>query len=102
MIDLHSHIVQNGWGGINDMVLPLNPELSTAPTIVPSNQQVRLACASGVTTIFLIPGSGTVMSGFGVLLKTKTAADWEESVLADPGGRLIAGQDMHLHLRHLW
>lgn len=90
MIDLHSHIVQNGWGGINDMVLPLNPELSTAPTIVPSNQQVRLACASGVTTIFLIPGSGTVMSGFGVLLKTKTAADWEESVLADPGGLKVA------------
>jgi imidazolonepropionase-like amidohydrolase len=89
-VDLHSHIVRDGWGGINDMVLPLNPELSTAPTIVPGNRQIRLACASGVTTQFLIPGSGTSISGFGVLLKSRLDGSWERAVLADPGGMKVA------------
>ena len=90
MIDLHSHVVTDGWGGINDMVLPLNPDLSTSPTIRPSNRQIRLACASGVTTLFLIPGSGTSMSGFGVLMKTRTEAGFEDAVAADPGGVKVA------------
>ncbi|MEO0651862.1 MAG: hypothetical protein AAFZ65_14395, partial [Planctomycetota bacterium] len=89
-VDLHSHIVSAGFRDINDMVLPLNPELSTAPGIVPNNPRMRLACASGVTTVFLIPGSGTSISGFGVLCKTKRAGGWDESVLADPGGMKVA------------
>jgi imidazolonepropionase-like amidohydrolase len=90
MIDLHSHVQTGGWGDINDMVLPVNPELRTSPTIVPSNASVRRACAAGVTTLFGIPGSGTSMSGFGVLYKTKTDATYDEVVLADPGGLKIA------------
>lgn len=90
MIDLHSHVQTGGWGDINDMVLPVNPELSTSPTIVPSNRSVRLACAGGVTTLFGIPGSGTSIGGFGVLYKTKTDATYDEAVLADPGGMKVA------------
>ncbi len=90
MIDLHSHVQTGGWGDINDMVNPVNPELSTAPTLVPSNPAVRRACAAGVTTLFGIPGSGTAMSGFGVLYKTKTAATFDEAVLANPGGLKVA------------
>ncbi len=90
MIDLHSHIVSNGWGDINDMVLPVNPDLSVRAGIVPSNDQVRLACSGGVTTVFLIPGSGTSIGGFGVLLKTRTDAGYESAALADPGGMKVA------------
>ncbi len=90
MVDLHSHIVTDGWGGINDMVLPVNPQLSVAPTIKPSNRQIRLTCSAGVTTLFMIPGSGTSMGGFGVLYKTKTEAGYEGAVLADPGGLKVA------------
>ena len=90
-VDLHSHVVAaQVFRDLNDMVLPLNPELSTAPAIVPSNRLIQVACASGVTTLFLIPGSGTSISGFGVFLKTKTDATWEEAVLADPGGMKVA------------
>ena len=90
MVDLHSHIVTDGWGGINDMVLPVNPQLSVAPTIKPSNRQIRLTCSAGVTTLFMIPGSGTSMGGFGVLYKTKTNAGYEGAMLADPGGLKVA------------
>jgi imidazolonepropionase-like amidohydrolase len=90
MVDLHSHVVSEGFGDINDMVLPINTDLSTRPVIVPSNQQMRLACSAGVTTLFLIPGSGTSSGGFGVLFKTKTKAGFESAAIAAPGGLKIA------------
>ncbi len=90
MIDLHSHIQTGGWGDINDMVLPINAEFRTSPTIVPGNEDVRRACSAGVTTLFGIPGSGTSMSGFGVLYKTERDCAYEEAVFADPGGLKVA------------
>jgi imidazolonepropionase-like amidohydrolase len=91
MVDLHSHVQTGGWGDINDMVYSVNPEFRTSPTIVPANANVRRACAGGVTTLFGIPGSGTNMSGFGVLYKTKCdAPTYDSAILADPGGMKIA------------
>ncbi|MCZ6598485.1 MAG: hypothetical protein O7B99_12655, partial [Planctomycetota bacterium] len=88
MVDLHAHIV--GGGGINDMVYPVNPGLSTRPCFRPSNPSMKRACAAGVTTIFGIPGSGTSIGGFGVLFKMETDATYEEAVLRDPGGMKVA------------
>jgi len=90
LVDLHSHVQTGGWGDINDMVISTNPELRTSPTIRPANPNVRRACAGGVTTLFGIPGSGTNISGFGVLYKTRTEGTYEEVVLADPGGMKVA------------
>jgi imidazolonepropionase-like amidohydrolase len=84
-VDLHSHVVGPGFD-INDMVYPVNADLSTRPSITPANDLMRVATAAGVTTLFLIPGSGTSIGGFGVLFKTKTGGGYEESVLRDPGG----------------
>lgn len=90
MIDLHSHIHTGGWGDINGMVLPVNPEFRTSPTIKPSNRLIRRACAAGVTMLFGIGGSGTSISSFGVLYKTKHDARYEETIFADPGGMKVA------------
>lgn len=90
MVDLHSHIHSGGWGDINDMVIPVNPEFRASAGLRPSNADIKRACAGGVTTLFGIPGSGTVHSGFGVLYKTKTSARFDEAVLADPGGMKVA------------
>ena len=90
MIDLHSHIHTGGWGDINDMVLPVNPEFRTSPTIRSSNRLINRACAAGVTMLFGIGGSGTSISSFGVLYKTKTDSGYEETVFADPGGMKVA------------
>ncbi len=84
LVDLHSHSV--GTGDINDMVMPVNPELSVRPSYIASNPRLRLACAAGVTTIFGIPGSGTSIGGFGGLWKAKTEARYGETVLRYPGG----------------
>ncbi|NUQ15217.1 MAG: amidohydrolase family protein [Flavobacteriales bacterium] len=90
LIDLHSHIQTGGWGDINDMVLAMNPEYRTSPTIVPANPDIQRACSAGVTTLFGIPGSGTNNSGFGVLYKTRCSGSYEGCVLADPGGMKVA------------
>ncbi|MBM3987057.1 MAG: amidohydrolase family protein [Planctomycetes bacterium] len=90
MIDLHSHIQTGGWGDINDMVLSMNPEYRTSPTIVTGNRDIQRACSAGVTTLFGIPGSGTNNSGFGVLYKTRCGGEYERCVLRDPGGMKVA------------
>ncbi len=90
MVDLHTHIHTGGWADINDGMLPVTPEHSSAPTIVPANPLVRRACSGGVTTLFGIPGSATSMSGFGVLYKAKTRGGFEQVVLANPGGLKVA------------
>lgn len=90
LVDLHSHVQTGSWGDINDMVLSINSELRTSPTIRPGNHNVERACAGGVTTLFGIPGSGSNMSGFGVLYKTKWGDSYADAVLADPGGLKVA------------
>jgi len=68
MVEIHSHI--GAEGGINDMVVPTNPELRVMDNIDPESWEVQRALASGVTTIHTIPGSGTNFAGFGVLFKS--------------------------------
>ncbi len=67
MVEAHSHMA--GEGGLNDMVVPTNPELRIADCINPEDRNIKLAVASGVTTVNTIPGSGTNLAGFGVLYK---------------------------------
>jgi len=90
LIDIHTHVQTGGWSDINDMVKRLNPELRAAAGMRPDNRLMRLACAGGVTTLFGIPGSGTNISGFGVLYKTKTSARFEDAVMALSGGLKVA------------
>jgi imidazolonepropionase-like amidohydrolase len=90
MVELHSHIQTGGWGDINDMVIPVNPELRASAGLRPGNPLIKRACAGGVTTLFGIPGSGTSNSGFGVIYKAKTSGGYDDVVVRDPGGMKIA------------
>jgi imidazolonepropionase-like amidohydrolase len=90
LVDLHTHIHAGGFGDINDMVLPVNPEYRSSPTVVPGNEQIQRAVAGGVTTLFGIPGSGTSLSGASVLYKSKLHSSYEAGVLHDPGGIKVA------------
>ncbi len=90
LVDLHSHIQSPGWADTNDMVKPLNPEFRVRPALDPREQRIAVAPAAGVTTLFGIPGSGTSISGFGTLYKTKTNAEYERMILRDPGGMKVA------------
>ncbi len=89
-VDAHSHTQTGGWGDINDMVHPDNPELRTLDTIVPNNALYRDGVAGGVTTVNAIPGSGTNMAGAGTLVRLKKTDSVSEAVLRFPGSVKVA------------
>ena len=58
IIDAHNHTA-GSLMDLNDMVYLSNPGLRTLETILPDNERIKGARAGGVTTVLLIPGSGT-------------------------------------------
>ncbi len=108
-VDLHCHIGGSMWD-INEMGHPRNPELSTKPTVEPENEFLQDAAAGGVTTVLYIPGSGTNVSGFGVLMKTGGGRTIEDLVLRFPGAMKVAqawnpergGGDLGLSRMGMW
>jgi imidazolonepropionase-like amidohydrolase len=96
MIDLHSHV--GGTDDINDMVFQTNPELRVHPATQPGNELLLNALASGVTTVLFIPGSGTAVSGQGILMKT-VPGRYEDVLVRDPGSLKTAqGNNPMAHL----
>lgn len=90
LIDLHCHIAGTGLRDINEMVHPLNPELSTKATIDPDSDYLKDALAGGVTTVLYIPGSGTNISGFGTLMHTGGGRTLQDLIIRFPGAMKVA------------
>ena len=74
---------------LNDMIQQLNPGLRVLDFITVDHPEIKKARAGGVTTIIFIPGSGTNLSGWGVLMKTwgRTA---REALVRYPGVLKVA------------
>lgn len=89
MVDCHNHIA-GGLGDLNDMVYLTNPGLRTVDTLIPNNQNLVRARAGGVTSVLLIPGSGTNLSGFGTICRT--AGDTVDEMVAKETGSLKIAQ----------
>jgi len=87
-VDLHHH-VSAGGGDINDMQHPINAELRTLDTIKPTARLIRRTVSGGVTTTLFIPGSGTNISGFGVLMKM-VPDDFEHQIVREIGAMKVA------------
>ncbi|MEM9827525.1 MAG: amidohydrolase family protein [Planctomycetota bacterium] len=87
MIDAHSHV--GGSGDLNEMVYQTNPELRNWDQIIPHNDRLKTAIAGGVTTVCYIPGSGTNMGGWGVLMKCGPGEP-EDVIIKAPGVLKIA------------
>jgi len=88
LIECHCHI--GGTGDLNEMVYQTNPELRVLDQVVPHNEQLKRAIAGGVTTVCYIPGSGTNMGGFGVIMKAGPGKKTEDVVVRFPGVLKIA------------
>ncbi len=88
LVDCHNHTA-GSLRDLNDMVYLTNPGLRTLETIVPESDLVNIGRAGGVTTVLLIPGSGTNMSGFGTISKMG-GETVDEMVVRSPGSLKIA------------
>ncbi|MHC4535178.1 MAG: amidohydrolase family protein [Planctomycetota bacterium] len=83
IVESHTHIAVESWG-FNDMVTPINPELALAESVNSEDLAVKGAVAGGVTTIHTMPGSGTNLGGFTVIIKLDTSNP-EKMVLRELG-----------------
>ncbi len=88
LVDCHDHIA-GSLGDLNDSVYLTNPGLDSRDTVEPNNDNVKRARTGGVTTVLLIPGSGTNMSGFGTICKMG-GDTFDEVVVRSPGSLKIA------------
>ena len=82
IVEAHTHIGVEG--GFNDMVVPLNPELRIAHCVDPEHITLEKALTGGVTTVHTMPGSGTNLGGFTVIIKTDGSAP-EEMIVRELG-----------------
>jgi len=82
IVEAHAHI--GVAGGFNDMVTPINPELKLADSVDPEDISVRKGVTGGVTTVNTMPGSGTNLAGFTVIIKLDPS-DPEKMILREYG-----------------
>jgi imidazolonepropionase-like amidohydrolase len=88
MVDLHCHIA-GSLRDLNDMVYLTNPGIRASVTITPRTPLAMRGLAGGVTTVLLIPGSGTNMGGQGVLVKFGPDT-YEACEVRNPGSLKLA------------
>lgn len=82
IVEAHTHI--GAIGGFNDMLMPLNPELRVTDGVNPEDFPTAKALAAGITTLHTMPGSGTNLGGFTVIMKTAGSSP-EEMILRELG-----------------
>lgn len=85
-IELHNHTTASD---LHDIVYQVNPELRVLDNIEWDTPSTKISVAGGVTTVLVIPGSGTNMGGFGVTMKTYGKSP-EEVIVRYPGALKIA------------
>ena len=78
LVDTHSHI---GEGDGGDRSAALHPDVRILDTIDPRSKTFRKATAGGITSVNIMPGSGLLMSGQTVYVKTKPANTIEEMLI---------------------
>lgn len=92
MIDLHNHagaVESLLVNDLNDVVFLANPGLRAWGATKPNHPRHMLALQAGITSALVIPGSGSNMGGWGVLLKTGHDR-FEEMLIRNPGSLKIA------------
>ncbi|MCA9524853.1 MAG: amidohydrolase family protein [Myxococcales bacterium] len=94
-VDAHVHLglYPEGFPGepkdLNEYTRPVTPELRATDGIWPGDVAFAKARAAGVTTVCVLPGSGNVVGGTGVVLKT-AGQDVERMALRDPACLKVA------------
>lgn len=92
LVDTHSHIgdVTGGdWSG------PTHPEVRVLDAINPLSDSFYRARAGGITTVNIMSGSGHLMSGQTVYLKTRYATKMEDMLFCnDPLTNICGGMKM--------
>lgn len=92
LVDSHSHI---GEGDGGDRSSALHPDVRIMDTINPTSDSFKRALSGGITTVNIMPGSGHLMSGQTVYVKTKEANTIEDMLIySDEENNIYGGLKM--------
>jgi imidazolonepropionase-like amidohydrolase len=95
LIDAHCHVGIGEeiyrWEGedLNEMTDPVTPDMRAIDGINPEDEGFRDARLGGVTAVFTGPGSGNVIGGTGVVMKT-AGKIVDKMIIRDPAGLKVA------------
>ncbi len=96
LIDAHCHVGLFpdgiGWeySDGNEMTDPITPHLRALDAVHPEDQAFKELVAAGVTTVLTGPGSGNLIGGQWVCIKTVPKPSVEQMVLLEPAGMKMA------------
>jgi imidazolonepropionase-like amidohydrolase len=96
LIDAHCHVGLFpdgiGWeySDGNEMTDPITPHLRALDAVHPEDPAFKELVAAGVTTVLTGPGSGNLIGGQWVCLKTVPKPSVEQMVLKEPAGMKMA------------
>jgi imidazolonepropionase-like amidohydrolase len=84
ILDPHSHLGNgaspNVWAmsDVNEMTNPTTPQVWAEHAVWPQDPGFMFARAGGVTSLLILPGSGNLIGGRGVLLKNVPATTYQQ------------------------
>lgn len=87
-VEAHNHVA-GSLRDLNDNVYLTNPGQQTYEVLEPENPYLLDSVAGGITSALFIPGSGSNMGGFGMLVKT-AGETVEDMVVRAPGSLKVA------------
>jgi imidazolonepropionase-like amidohydrolase len=96
LIDAHCHVgvfpdgIGEEYSDGNEMTDPITPHLRALDAVHPGDMAFKELVAAGVTTVLTGPGSGNVIGGQWVCLKTVPKASVEEMMVKAPAGMKMA------------
>ncbi len=96
MIDAHCHVglwaEGVGWDHSdgNEMTDPVTPHLRALDAVHPEDPAFQELVQAGVTTVLTGPGSGNLIGGQWVCLKTQPKPTIDEMILLEPAGMKMA------------
>ncbi len=91
IVDSHSHI---GGGAGADASAPIQPDVRLLDSINVRDGSIQRAQAGGITTVNVMPGSGHLLSGQTLYLKTRDGGIVDDLLIRDAQGRMLYGVKM--------
>jgi imidazolonepropionase-like amidohydrolase len=95
LIDAHTHvgIGEQGMGregmDVNESTDPVTPQVRAIDATNPEDEAFRDALGAGITAVNIMPGSGNVIGGLALVVKTR-GRRIDDMILRNPGGMKAA------------
>ncbi len=96
LIDAHTHVgiyeeaVGEPGADGNEMTDPITPNLRAIDAINPADLAFKDATSAGITALLTGPGSGNIIGGQNIVLKTAGSLIIDERIVRDPAGMKMA------------